>query len=85
MTDEFNHTLVWSRDSKASAAFLVQVLGLPAPIQWRPLQVVVTGNSVSVDFLDKEGKIAVQHYAFLVSEAEFDTIFERVKNRELSY
>jgi catechol 2,3-dioxygenase-like lactoylglutathione lyase family enzyme len=40
---------------------------------------------VSVDFMDKEGKISMQHYAFLVSEAEFDQIFGRVQNQGLSY
>lgn len=85
MTVEFNHTIVWSRDSKAAAAFLAQVLGLPAPKQWGPFQAVSTGNAVSIDFMDREGEIPVQHYAFLVSEAEFDQIFGRVKDRGLSY
>lgn len=35
--------------------------------------------------MDREGEIPVQHYAFLVSEAEFDQIFGRVKDRGLSY
>lgn len=35
--------------------------------------------------MDGEGEIPVQHYAFLVSEAEFDQIFGRVKDRRLSY
>lgn len=85
MTVEFNHTIVWSRDSKASAAFLVQILGLPAPKRWGPFQVVMTGNGVNVDFLDKSGQIAPQHYAFLVSDAEFDEIFGRVKEQGLAY
>jgi catechol 2,3-dioxygenase-like lactoylglutathione lyase family enzyme len=35
--------------------------------------------------MDKEGKISMQHYAFLVSEAEFDQIFGRVQSQGLSY
>ncbi len=85
MTVEFNHTIVWSRDSKASAAFLAHVLGLAAPKQWGPFHVVATGNGVSIDFMDKEGEIALQHYAFLVSEAEFDQIFERIKGHGLAF
>ena len=61
MTVEFNHTIVWSRDSKASAAFLAEVLGLPGPKSWGPFQVVSTGNGVSIDFMDKEGEISLQH------------------------
>ena len=75
MSVEFNHTIVWSRDSKASAAFLAAMLGLPAPRKWGPFQVVPTANGVNVDFLDKQGEIRTQHYAFLVSEPEFDTRF----------
>jgi len=85
MTVEFNHTIVWSRDSKASSVFLAGMLGLPGPKQWGPFHVVPTGNGVSIDFMDKEGEISLQHYAFLVSEAEFDQIFGRVKDRGLSY
>jgi hypothetical protein len=61
MTVEFNHTIVWSRDSSASATFLADILGLPAPKQWGPFQVVVTGNGVNIDFLDKDGEISPQH------------------------
>jgi catechol 2,3-dioxygenase-like lactoylglutathione lyase family enzyme len=85
MTVEFNHTIVWSRDSSASATFLADILGLPAPKQWGPFQVVVTGNGVNIDFLDKDGEISPQHYAFLVSEEEFDQIFGCVKDRSVSF
>lgn len=85
MTVEFNHTIVWSHDSRASAAFLAEILGLPAPKQWGPFQVVGTGNSVNIDFMEKDGKVSPQHYAFLVSEAEFDQVFGRLKERKLSY
>jgi hypothetical protein len=36
-------------------------------------------------FLDADGEIASQHYAFLVSETEFDAIFNRIKDRKLAY
>jgi catechol 2,3-dioxygenase-like lactoylglutathione lyase family enzyme len=85
MPVDFNHTIVWAHDSEASATFLADILGLPAPKKWGPFQIVATGNGVSVDFMDKEGKISMQHYAFLVSEAEFDQIFGRVQNQGLSY
>src|SRR5262249_37224960 len=85
MSVEFNHTIVWSRDSKASATFLAGMLGLPAPKKWGPFQVVMTANGVNVDFMDEEGEIGSQHYAFLVSEAEFDQIFARVKEQGLTH
>ena len=85
MSVEFNHTIVWSHDSKASATFLAGMLGLPEPKKWGPFQVVATANGVNVDFMDKEGEIRTQHYAFLVSEAEFDQIFARVKEQGLTH
>ena len=85
MSVEFNHTIVWSRDSEASARFLARMLGLPAPKAWGPFQVVTTANDVNVDFMDKEGEIRKQHYAFLVSEAEFEQILARVRNEGLSH
>jgi catechol 2,3-dioxygenase-like lactoylglutathione lyase family enzyme len=85
MTVEFNHTIVWAHDSRASASYLCEMLGLPAPSQWGPFQVVKTGNGVNVDFMDKTGAISAQHYAFLVSEAEFDEVLGRVKQRGLEY
>ncbi len=85
MPVDFNHTIVWSRDSKASAAFLAEMLGLASPKRWGPFQVVRTGNSVNIDFMDKQGEIAPQHYAFLVSEAEFDELFGRIQKKALAY
>ena len=85
MTIEFNHTIIWARDSKASAAFLADMLGLPAPRHWGPFEVVTTSNSVNLDFMDKDGEIPTRHFAFLVSDREFEEIFGRVKKRGLSY
>jgi catechol 2,3-dioxygenase-like lactoylglutathione lyase family enzyme len=47
--------------------------------------VVATGNGVNVDFMDKEAMISTQHYAFLVSEAEFEQVLGRVLQSGLQY
>ena len=86
MTIKLNHTIVHARDKRASAAFLSDVLGLPAPVPFGPFMGVQTGNEVTLDFLDAdESEFIVEHYAFLVSEAEFDLIFGRIKERKLAY
>ena len=82
---QFNHTIVWARDSRASAKFLAEILGLSAPNRWGPFEVVTTENGTNVDFMDTDSEIKPQHYAFLVSEAEFDEIFGRIRQRGLSY
>jgi hypothetical protein len=81
MPVDFNHTIVWTHDSEASARFLAGILGLPAPNKWGPFQIVTTGNGVNVDFMDKEGKIPTQHYAFPVNEVEFDQVVGRVQEQ----
>ena len=85
MAVEFNHTIVWSRDADASATFLADILGLPGPTSFARFRVVTTANDVSIDFADRDGEIPSQHYAFLVSEAEFDPIFGRIKELGLVY
>jgi catechol 2,3-dioxygenase-like lactoylglutathione lyase family enzyme len=85
MAVEFNHTIVWARDSQTSAAFLAEVLGLSAPKRWGPFVVVAADNGTNIDFMDADGEITPQHYAFLVSESEFDDIFGRIRERTLAY
>jgi hypothetical protein len=50
-----------------------------------PFLVVTTDNGTNIDFMDADSDIAPQHYAFLVSETEFDEIFGRVRERSLPY
>jgi catechol 2,3-dioxygenase-like lactoylglutathione lyase family enzyme len=85
MAVNFNHTIVSARDSKKSATFLAEILDLPGPTRWGPFEVVRTDNEANIDFMTVDGEIATQHYAFLVSESEFDAIFGRVRARGLAY
>lgn len=85
MAVELNHTIVAARDKRASAEFLAEVLGLPAPTPFGPFLVVQTSNGVSLDFIDAGGQVHSQHYAFLVGEQEFDEIFRRIKQLGLTY
>jgi catechol 2,3-dioxygenase-like lactoylglutathione lyase family enzyme len=85
MTIKLNHTIVHARDKRASAEFLADILGLPAPVPFGPFLGVQTGNEVTLDFLETDEEIQTQHYAFLISETEFDEIFGRIKTRKLRY
>jgi len=84
MSIQLNHTIVRARDKRESARFLSELLGLPAPVPFGPFLVVQVG-SLSLDFMDEPDAIQGQHYAFLVSEPEFDAIFERIRARGLAY
>ena len=85
MTIKLNHTIVHSNDPRAAAQFLADLFGLPAPKPFGPFLDVETHNEVTLAFLETDEEIQVQHYAFLVSDAEFDQIFGRVKARGLKY
>lgn len=86
MAVEFNHTIVAASDQKVTAEFLSQVLGLDAPSPFGPFLVVTLANGVSLDVASSEAeRITPQHYAFLVSEDEFDEIFARIRERDLPY
>jgi hypothetical protein len=85
MAIDFNHTILSAHDSRASANFLAEILGLPAPTHWGPFEMVTTANGANLDYMEVAGEITPQHYAFLVSEAEFDAIFGRVRDRKLPY
>ena len=85
MAVALNHTIVWCRDQQRSATFLVSVLGRPQPVRFGPFLVVELDNGVSLDFHEIPGEIAAQHYTFLVTEPEFDAIFERIVEQALPY
>lgn len=85
MTVQLNHTIVESRDKREAATFFAEVLGLPEPQAYGPFLVLQTGNEVSLDFVDTQGSVHPQHYAFLLSDKEFDEVFGRIKDRGLSY
>jgi catechol 2,3-dioxygenase-like lactoylglutathione lyase family enzyme len=85
MAVNFNHTIVYSRDNRASASFLAEMLGLPGPKPFGPFQVVTTDNDANIDFMNTDEPITPQHYAFLVGDHEFDKIFERIRERGLRY
>ena len=48
MTIALNHTIVWCRDQRASAGFLADLFGLPAPVAWGPFLIVEMANGVSL-------------------------------------
>lgn len=80
-----NHTIVWCRDKRRSAGYLSEVLGLGPPQPFGPFLVCDLANGVSMDFHDTSDPVAPQHYAFLVTEEEFDDVFDRISRRSQTY
>jgi catechol 2,3-dioxygenase-like lactoylglutathione lyase family enzyme len=84
MPVQLNHTIVAARDRDASARFLADLLGLAPPTTFGPFAVVELANGVSLDYM-AEGDVHPRHYAFLVTEEEFDQILGRIRDRGLDY
>jgi catechol 2,3-dioxygenase-like lactoylglutathione lyase family enzyme len=85
MTVELNHSIVWCHDAAASAVFLADILGRPAPRAFLHFMVVDLDNHVSHDFMAKDGTIALQHYAFLIDDAAWDAAFARIEAGGIAY
>jgi catechol 2,3-dioxygenase-like lactoylglutathione lyase family enzyme len=80
-----DHTIVTAHDHQGSASFVAELLGLPAPATLGHFAVVQVGEVTTLDFVQIDGPVKSQHYAFLVTEEEFDEIFGRITDRGLPY
>ena len=87
MAVQLNHTIVASRDAETSAAWTAELLGLDPPVRFGHFWQVSTGNGVGLDYDDRAPGEAIvpQHYAFLISEDEFDAIYGRILERGLDH
>jgi catechol 2,3-dioxygenase-like lactoylglutathione lyase family enzyme len=94
MAVQLNHTIIWARDNKKSAYWYSELFELPEPYVMGPFYILAMENAVTLDFLGIEFRnqklpdpdmVAQQHYCFLVTEAEFDGIFGRIKEQGLEY
>ncbi|MFE3329310.1 VOC family protein [Streptomyces sp. NPDC059176] len=86
MSVELNHTIIHARENRESAEFLAHILGLEVGTEWGPFIPVATGNGVTLDFAAIPAEsIVMQHYAFLVSDGEFDATFARIRQAGITY
>lgn len=78
-----NHTIIPARDKAAAAKFFADLFGLECGETgfFTPVQV----NEQLHLLFDTDADFKPQHYAFHVSDAEFDAIFGRIKEAGLAY
>jgi catechol 2,3-dioxygenase-like lactoylglutathione lyase family enzyme len=84
MTIHLDHTIVPARDKEVSARFFARIFGLEyrGPVShFAPVRI---NDTLTLDFDDWD-EFEQHHYAFKVSEAEFDGIYDRVKGEGLVY
>jgi catechol 2,3-dioxygenase-like lactoylglutathione lyase family enzyme len=84
MAVELNHTIVPARDPQASAQFLADILGLPVDPPLAHFTPVTLANGVSLDF-DRDDHVAEHHYAFQLSDEEFEAAFGRIRDRGVTH
>jgi catechol 2,3-dioxygenase-like lactoylglutathione lyase family enzyme len=82
MTIQLDHTIVPAKDKDASADFFAEIFGLTVKRGY--FAQVQINESLTFDFSD-EPEPQSQHYAFHISDAEFEAIFDRVKARRIPY
>ena len=84
MTVVLNHTIVPARDKMAAARFFARIFGLEFKEGDGHFAPVRINDSFTLLF-DQNSSFDSHHYAFHVSDAEFDAIFGRVKEAGIPY
>ena len=84
MAIHLDHTIVQSHDKEASARFIAKIFGLQYEGPWGPFAPVKFNETLSMDFDDRR-EVHHNHYAFLVSDDEFDAILGRVKDEGIPF
>jgi catechol 2,3-dioxygenase-like lactoylglutathione lyase family enzyme len=84
MAIELNHTVAPARDKVASAKFFARIFGLRYGGPVSHFAPVRANDSLTMDF-DTSTQFESHHYAFKVSEEEFNAIFARIQAEGLRY
>lgn len=84
MAITLNHTIVPAKDKEAAARQFAQLFSLAYKGPGEHFAPVKVNEGLTFLF-DDDAKFESHHYAFNVSDAEFDAIFARVKQAALVY
>jgi catechol 2,3-dioxygenase-like lactoylglutathione lyase family enzyme len=79
-----NHTIVPSHDKEGSAKFFARIMGLEAPGSAGHFVQVRVNGDLALDY-DNRDSFDGHHYAFHVSDQEFDEIFGRIKSEGVRF
>ena len=79
-----DHTIVPAKDKRASATFFAEIFGLKVKPGGGYFAQVQVNDNLTFDFAD-ETEPQSHHYAFHISDAEFEAIYRRVKAKGLPY
>ncbi len=79
-----NHTIVPAHDKEIAASFFARIFGLQYEGPAGHFAPVRVNESLTLDF-DNADEFEPHHYAFHVSDSEFDEIFARVVAEGIPY
>jgi catechol 2,3-dioxygenase-like lactoylglutathione lyase family enzyme len=85
MAITLDHTIVPARDKAAAARLFAQLFGLSCEDRDGFFAPVKVNDALTFLFSDEDSTFESHHYAFHVSDAEFDAIFRRVQEAGLVY
>jgi catechol 2,3-dioxygenase-like lactoylglutathione lyase family enzyme len=86
MTIHLDHVMVPCRDKIASARLVANLLGVPwAQTGIGPFAPVFVNDGLTLDFDETDEPFPLSHYAFRVSDEEFDAILGRLKAAGIPY
>ncbi|MFI9584542.1 VOC family protein [Streptomyces sp. NPDC052236] len=80
-----NHHIVAVHNKEKTATFFSELLGLPQPVRMGEFAVLQVSKDTTLDFMNNDGDFDKLHYAFLVTESEFDEIFARIQELKMPY
>ncbi len=79
-----DHTIVPAHDKEESARFFAKIFGLTYDGLWGHFAPIEVNETLTLDFDNRE-RFESHHYAFIVTDEEFDTIFQRIKDEGIPY
>jgi catechol 2,3-dioxygenase-like lactoylglutathione lyase family enzyme len=86
MTIRLDHTIVPAKDKVVAAQFFAEIFDLTVKPGSGYFAQVQVNDSLTLDFADEPEPLRTSHhYAFHVSDAEFEGIWGRVKAKQLPY
>ena len=85
MSVSFNHTIIASKDREASARFYRTLFELPEAPSWGVFTNVQLTDGVLLQFAKPPVEIQMQHYAFLVDDATFNRVYQRLVDQGIDH
>ena len=84
MSIKLNHTIVPAKDKDAAARFFARIFGLGYDGPMGHFAPVRVNDELTLDF-DTAGSFEPHHYAFHVSDEDFDAIFQRIQEAGIAW